>query len=76
MIDWRRAEWQYKANVWGVRVMCLLLLTQVPEIYEAFKYHFPWWDDLLELVTIPLTLIARFVIKHTEMYRWDHDNDR
>jgi hypothetical protein len=69
--DWGRAEWQYKANKVAVRLLCILILLQAPEIYEAFKYHFPWWDDAMEALTTPLTAACWFVKKHTDMYRWD-----
>lgn len=74
MTDWRRMEWQYRANVWASRCLCLLILAQAPEIYEAFKYHFPWWDDALEAVTLPLTFACWFVRKYTMMYRYDIEN--
>ena len=71
MPEWRRLEWQYKANVWATRALCLLILAQAPELYEMFKYHFPWWDDVLEAISVPLIWVCWFVKKHTDMYRWD-----
>lgn len=71
MTNWRRAEWQYKANKWAVRVLCLLVLLEAPEVYWVLKYHFPWWDDVMEVVTVPLICACLFVKNKTDMYRWD-----
>jgi len=72
MTDWRRAEWQYKANKWAVRAMIVCVLLGAPEVAAAFRYHFPWWDDVAGVATMLVLLVARFVQKRTEMYRWDH----
>ena len=71
MTDWRRMEWQFWANVWATRIMCLLVLAWAPEVYEALKYHFPWWDDALGIASVLGVPICKFVQTHTEMYRID-----
>ncbi len=71
MTDWHRMEWQFRANKIATAILIALVLTQVPEVLYAIKYHFPWWDDVAEAITLPAALIARFVQKHTEMYRID-----
>ena len=69
--DWRRAEWQYNANVWATRILIVLIIMQAPEVMWALKYHFPWWDDLMEAITVPLTAMCWFIKNKTQMYRWD-----
>lgn len=71
MTDYHRMEWQYRANRIAVWAMCLTIITSAPEVYEAFKYHFPWWDDVLGIVTVITFAVAGFVKKYTNMYRWD-----
>lgn len=64
-------EWQYWANVYAVRAMMVCVLLTAPEVAAAFRYHFPWWDDAALIGTTVTMIVARFVQKHTEMYRWD-----
>ncbi len=71
MTDWRRMEWQYWANRWATLWLCLLILAQAPEVVYALKYHFPWWEEVTEIVQIPLTYACWFIKRHTDMYRID-----
>lgn len=71
MTDWRRMEWQYWANRIVVWVLLGLILLDVDEVYAAFKYHFPWWDDVMMVISYPLTAACAFVKKYTQMYRID-----
>ena len=71
-MDYRRMEWQYKVNRIAVASMLLCCLMLAPEVYAAFRYHFPWWDEFTLVFTVVVMLVARFIQKKTEMYRWDH----
>ena len=71
MTDYRRMEWQYRANRIAVWVLILLILLDAEEVNWAFKYHWPWWDDLMMCVSLPLTMACWFVKKHTQQYRFD-----
>ncbi len=71
MVDWHRMERQYYANKIATIILACLLLLDVNEVYFAFKYHFPWWDDVMMLVSTPLTYLSWFVKKYTVMYRID-----
>lgn len=73
MADWHRLEWQYRANRIAVAVMIVCCLASAEEVAFAFRYHFPLWDDVSFVVTNVLMLIARFVQKHTEIYRYDRN---
>jgi hypothetical protein len=68
---YRRMEWQYWANRVSIVVLIFFLLLDVEEVYWTIKYHFPWWDDVAEMVTVPLTYAAYFIRKHTMMWRYD-----
>jgi hypothetical protein len=52
-----------------VAFICLLLLAG--EVAFAMRYHFPWSDDVVMVVTAILNRIAAFVDRHTRMYRID-----
>lgn len=71
VIDWARMERHarlHKIATWGRMVAVIVM---APEVYEAFKYHFPWWDDAAMPLTITIHCVCRFIQKHTEMYRID-----
>lgn len=72
MTDYRRMEWQYKANRIAVWSMIFCVFLGASEVAWAIKYHFPLWDDIAMFVTAAVMLVARFIQKHTEVYRWDH----
>lgn len=71
MTDYHRMEWQYRANRIAVAVMCICVIAWVPEVLEAIKYHFPWWDDVFGIITVIAFAVGMFVKKYTNMYRWD-----
>ncbi len=71
MADYGRMERQYWMNRAAVVLLVVLVLLDVKEVSFAFKYHFPWWDDVMMMVSTPLTYLAWFVAKHTNMYRFD-----
>lgn len=71
MTDYRRMEWQYWANRCSVWVLLLFILLDAEEVKWAFKYNFPWWDDVLLGITLPLTFLCWFVKRHTDQYRFD-----
>ena len=70
-MNWSVAERHaryHKIATW-IRWCCILAL--VPEVYEAFKLHFPLWDDISMPMTVALDRVAAFVQRHSEMYRID-----
>lgn len=71
MADWRRMEWQWRANVYAeiARIICVLLLTD--EVGFALRYHFPLWDDIATILTVAVMQASWFIDRHTRMYRWD-----
>lgn len=71
MTDWRRMEWQIRANRVASWVRTALVLLTASEIGYAISHHFPWWDDALAVATLALVPVAHFVEKNTRMYRWD-----
>jgi hypothetical protein len=71
MTDYRRMVWQYWANRIAVSAMGVCIILWAPEVLWALKYHFPWWDDVLGLITVVVFAIAGFVKRYTMMYRFD-----
>ena len=71
MTDWHRMEWQYRANRIAVAAMLACIILWVPEALYAIKYHFPWWDDALGVITVIVFALGGFVKRSTQMYRWD-----
>lgn len=71
MANYRRMEWQYWMNRASVVVLVALIILDADEVRWAFKYHFPWWDDFMMMVSYPVTYLCWFVKKHTDMYRFD-----
>ena len=64
-------EWQYRANRIAVAAMVICIFLWVDEVLVAFRYHFPWWDDALGIITVIIFAVGKFVKKHTDMYRID-----
>jgi len=71
MADYRRMEWQHRANRIASVALVVLIIANLDEVVWAFRYHFPWWDDVLMAVTMPLNYLSWFVKKHTDIYRID-----
>lgn len=69
MTDYHRMEWQYRANKLATVILVLLVFLDADEVRWAFKYNFPWWDDMMMIVSLPLTYLAWFVRRHTDLYR-------
>lgn len=69
MTDYRRMEWQYRANRIATWVAFLCILATAEEVAHAFRYHFPWYDDVAMVVTTVLGAASYFVRKHTNIYR-------
>ena len=73
MADYRRMEWQFRANriAGWVRVAAVLVLA--PEVYWAIRYHFPLWDEIALPLTFAIHLLGAFVHRYTRQYRFDLD---
>jgi hypothetical protein len=71
MTDYRRAEWQIRANKIAEAVLIGSVLLSAEEITFAILFHFPLWDDIAMAVTMPIVLIAKFVRDRTQQYRFD-----
>jgi hypothetical protein len=69
MADYARMERHIRYNKVATLVLVICILATTAEIAHAIKYHFPWYDDVAVVVSSILTIIARFVQKHTNMYR-------
>jgi hypothetical protein len=64
-------EWQYRVNR-GSEIVCLVSVFMLaPEVIAAFRYHFPWWDDVLILMTPGIFIGAWLIRRYTSMYRID-----
>lgn len=71
MTDYHRMEWQARANRVAVAIKILCVFIIAPEIWAVFRYHFPWWDDIMIAFTLGCFLASHFVYKYTAMYRID-----
>ena len=71
MTDWARMERQVRMNKIATVAMVFCIFLQADEVYWAFKYHFPWWDDIMIPLTAGTWWSSWFVKKHTDMYRFD-----
>lgn len=71
MTDYRRMVWQYWTNKIAVWVLVALILLDADEVAWALRYHWPWWDEVMMMITTPLTGVCWFLKRHTDMYRID-----
>lgn len=71
MTDYHRMEWQVRANKIATFTMVFCVFLSADEVIWAFRYHFPWWDDFLAIFTFIVMNAARFIQRHTDMYRFD-----
>lgn len=75
MADYRRMEWQYWTNRIAGWLTTLCVLAAAPEIVDTMSRHFPWWEDVLDVVTLVIGAIAKFIHTRTKMYRFDLDDN-
>jgi len=71
--DWRRMEWQYRANVAAEITRCVLIVLLADEVGLAARHHFPWWDDVILVAVAVIMYLCWFIDRHTRMYRFDLD---
>lgn len=71
MADWARLERNILRNKVATFVMLLCIFLEVDEVIWAFRYHFPWWDDIMMPLTAGAWWSSWFVRKYTMIYRID-----
>lgn len=71
MVDWLRMERHIRYGRIAEWARIIAVIALCDEATSAIREHFPLWDDIAMPVTFAVDRIAKFVIKHTDMYRID-----
>ncbi len=68
MVNYHRMEWQYRANRIANWVMWGCVFALAPEVVFAAKHHFPWYEDVIGIVTLIFVTVAKWVEAWTRQY--------